>query len=170
LISSIEPFDAIRRISPGIDLSSFDCGNPDFDDFARNEAFQDQQNGYSITYAGMMAGTPVAFVTLVAAAYRAENLFKAGNGDYRYRHIPAIKIARLATNLTCQRKGCGRALVDFSFAKALNIMEQIGCKLLVTDALPGKVEWYRKRGFSLSVDVKRTRPGRENYPMHAILH
>ena len=118
----------------------------------------------------MMAGKPVAFVTIVAAAYRAEDLFKTGNGDYRYRHIPAIKIARLATDITCQRKGCGRALVDYSFALALNIMEQIGCKLLVTDALPEKIEWYRQQSFSLSVDAKRTRPGRENYPMHAILH
>ena len=118
----------------------------------------------------MISGKPVAFITLVAAAYRAENLFKAGNGDYHYRQIPAIKIARLATDRSCQRKGCGHALVDYSFAIALDIREQIGCKLLVTDALPEKVEWYRKQGFSPSVDTKTTHPGRENYPMHAILH
>jgi GNAT superfamily N-acetyltransferase len=118
----------------------------------------------------MISGKPVAFITLVAAAYRAGNLLEADKGDYHYRHIPAVKIARLATDRSCQRKGCGRALVDFSFAMALDIMEQIGCKLLVTDALLDKVEWYRKQGFSLSVDAKTTRPGRENYPMHAILH
>jgi len=161
------PLDRIRRIPAGLDLSTFDCGEEDFNDFIRNEAMQDFLDGYSVTYIGYIGKEPAAYVTLVAAAYRAEDYFSA-DSRYRYRQIPAIRIARIATDRHFHRTGCGRALVKYSHAVALRIRNVIGCRLLVTDALPGKMGWYEKMGFALS---RRVVPGekRSSYPMHTII-
>jgi GNAT superfamily N-acetyltransferase len=167
--STVEPFDEVKRISDGLDCSGFDCGNPEFNDFIRNDALTDQRNGYSITYAGMIGGALAAFVTLIAAAYRTEDFRAAGRDGYHYRDIPAVKIARMATDRKVQRNGCGRALVDYSFKVALEVKKNIGCRLLITDALPERVDWYVHRGFDLTTDAKRTAPGRKTYPMHADL-
>jgi GNAT superfamily N-acetyltransferase len=166
---TVEPFDEVRRLSEAVDFSGFDCGNLDFNDFIMNEASNDQHKGYSISYVGTIGGRPAAFVTLIAAAYRTEDFKTAGVDGYRYRDIPAVKIARMATDRRFQGMGCGRALVDFSFKVALEIKRNIGCRLLITDALPERVQWYIRRGFNLTTDMKRTAPGRQTYPMHADL-
>lgn len=168
--STVEPFEAVELISQGLDYSRFECGNPDFNDFIANEALADQKKGYSITYVGIIGGKPAAFVTLIAAAYRTEDFRAAGADGYRYRDIPAIKIARMATDTQFQGRGCGRTLIDYSFTVALNVKKHVGCRLLITDALPERVNWYVQRGFSLTTDSKRTAPGRKTYPMHADLH
>lgn len=162
------PLVAIRRIPLGLNLSSFDCGNPDFNDFIKNEALQDFLDGYSVTYIGFVKDEPAAFVTLVAAAYRAEDYFKSGNIGYRYRQIPAMKIARIATDRSFQNAGCGKALVKYSHAVALRIRRDIGCRLLVTDALPDRIGWYEKMGFELSQRVVRENK-RSSCPMHTII-
>lgn len=166
---SVEPFEEIKRISEGMDFSHFDCENPDFNDFIKNEALMDQRNGYSITYTGIIGGFPAAFVTLIAAAYRAEDFKTAEINGYRYYDIPAIKIARMATDSRFQRRGCGRTLLKYSLAIALSIREKIGCRLLITDALPERINWYIQHGFSLTSSSKRMAPGRKTYPMHADL-
>lgn len=55
-----------------MDLSGFDCGNPDFNDYIQNDSIQDYKDRLSVTYIGMIDGMPAAYVCLVAAAYQAE--------------------------------------------------------------------------------------------------
>jgi len=129
----------------------------------------DQLNGYSITYVGLIGGMSAAFVTLIAAAYRTEDFKTAGADGYHYRDIPAVKIARMASDVRYQRIGGGRTLLKYSLAVALSVKQKVGCRLLVTDALPERIDWYIQRGFSLTTDSKRTAPGRKAYPMHADL-
>jgi hypothetical protein len=162
------PLDTVERISAGTDVSRFECGNPDFDDFIRNDALRDFLSGYSVTYLGFMGGKPAGFLTLVAAAYRAEDYFKPGDDSYRYRQIPAIKIARIASDISCQRAGCGRAMVKYAHAVALRIRNDIGCRLLVADVLPERIGWYEKMGFELSRHAA-VRERKSSFPMHTII-
>jgi GNAT superfamily N-acetyltransferase len=168
LSSRFGPLEAVERISRTPNLTAFDCGNPDFNDYIQNEAFRDFREGYSVTYLGIMDGKPAAFVTLVAAAYRTDDFFEPDDRSYRYRQIPAIKIARIAADRSYQRSGCGRALVKYAHAVALRIRNDIGCRLLVADVLPERISWYEKMGFELS---RRVVVGekRSSYPMHTII-
>lgn len=161
-------FDEIMVISENLDFSAFDCGNADFNDFIRNEALGDFHNDISVTYVGVIAGKPVSFVTLVAAAYRTEFLKTHVTGVHRYRQIPAIKIARIATDRSCQREGRGETLVQHSVAVGFAVQELIGCKLIITDALPDRIQWYQRQGFVQSVGPDK-RKGHENCPMYAVL-
>ena len=163
------PFDAVRVVSDGMDMSGFDCGNPDFNDYVTNEALRDLHQDFSVTYIGVIGGYPAAFMTLVAGAYNARNIFEDGKTPYKYRQVPAVKIARIATDLKYQGRGLGSYLIDYATAVALEVKKFIGCTLVITDALPEKISWYQRRGFIMSMDAQRTDPGRESYPMHAFL-
>ena len=161
-------FDDIVVISKSMDFTAFDCGNDDFNDYLEHEALEDQKNHISVTYVGIAGGRPTAFVTLVAAAYRTEFLKTTVQGVHRYRQIPALKIARIATDRTCQRQGCGEALIQHSVAIGFAVQELIGCKLIITGALPDKVQWYERQGFVSTLKPEHA-TGRENCPMYAVL-
>ena len=158
------PFDAVEPVSNNFDLSGFDCGNPDFNDFIANDALRDSEDNYSVTYIGIIRGAPAAYVCLVAASYRTEAIGASASRRYRYRSIPAVKIARIATDRRYQRAGFGKALVAFSTSIARKVGELVGCRLLVTDALLERIPWYEELGFKLSLPSSMAHK-RENYPM-----
>ena len=159
-----KPFDAIEPVSNEIDLSGFDCGNTDFNDFIANDALGDSEDNYSVTYIGMIQGVPASYVCLIAASYKTEAIGACASRRYRYRSIPAVKIARIATDIRYQQAGYGKALVAFSISIGRKVGELVGCRLLVTDALLERIPWYEELGFKLSLPSSMTRK-RENYPM-----
>jgi GNAT superfamily N-acetyltransferase len=165
---STGPFERIEAISEEHDLAGFDCGDPDFNDFIKNDAVKDKLENNSVTYIGFLEDGPAAYISLVAAAYQSRLVLEKDRGDFRYNQVPAIKIARLATDLSFQNMGCGRFLMDYSVALALRIKKYIGVKLIITDALPDKVRWYLGLGFILSSSAKIS-VTRKNYPMYQVL-
>jgi len=162
------PFNDISRIAGNVDLSAFDCGDPDFNDYIMNEAYIDQQENFSVTYIGFIGGKPAAFLSLVAAAYKTASLDRTELGKYSYRSVPAVKIARVAVDNAFKGKGCGRVLIEYAFYIAKKVRQLVGCRLVVTDALPERIGWYEGFGFKLSSQHVKAE-NRKNYPMHATL-
>jgi len=162
------PFKKIMKLSKADDLRAFDCGNVDFNDFIINDALRDQAVGNSVTYLGLIKGRPVAYISLVSGAFQTKSIERAHIGDYHYRQVPAIKIARLATDIHFQYQGCGSTLLEYSIAVARKIKEFVGCRLIVTDALSERIRWYCARGFLLSVGPSN-QGTRENSPMYQFL-
>ena len=64
---------------------------------------------------------------------------------YPYRKYPSIKIARLAVEETCERKGFGRFLV-LAAGLALTVSEIIGCRYLTVDSKPDSMNFYERLG------------------------
>jgi len=162
------PFKKIMPLSKVDDVDAFDCGNDDFNDFILNDALEDQDLGNSVTYTGHLDGRPVAYVSLVAAAFQTRLIERDHIRDYHYQQVPAIKIARLATDARFQGLGCGTTLLEYSLAVARKVKEFVGCRLIVTDALPERISWYRARGFIVSMGPSK-KGSRENYPMYQFL-
>jgi GNAT superfamily N-acetyltransferase len=70
--------------------------------------------------------------------------------DYRYRHYPAVKIARLAVDARWRGQNIGGQLIELSLAIALEVIApQVGCRFLMVDAKQPSVEFYEKLGFTL---------------------
>lgn len=162
------PFKKITRLSRSDEFKAFDCGIADFNDFIQNDALVDQKVGNSVTYIGHIKGRSAAFISLVSAAFQTRLIERAHIGDYQYRQVPAIKIARLATDVQFQQQGCGSTLLEYSLAVARAVKEFVGCRLLVTDALPEKIGWYRARGFILSIEPLK-QGARGNLPMYQFM-
>ena len=69
---------------------------------------------------------------------------------YRYRHFPAVKIARLAVDKNVRNNGLGKVLIDLALGIAKDrISSAVGCRFLVVDSKQDAVEFYQKRGFTL---------------------
>jgi predicted N-acetyltransferase YhbS len=61
--------------------------------------------------------------------------------------LPLILLARLAVDKRFRSKGLGHALIAEAFKITLHVADEVGCRCIVTDAYPAKVEWYARYGF-----------------------
>lgn len=74
-----------------------------------------------------------------------------------YRNLPAIKIARIATDKTIQGCGYGSAMVEVAISIALNdIMPKVGCRFLIVDAKKFAIKFYEQVGFTM-LDTEKNR-------------
>lgn len=68
----------------------------------------------------------------------------------RYESMPALKIARLATDHRYTGQGIGPQLISLAITLAADhIGAAVGCRFLVTDAKQGAVSFYLRQGFTL---------------------
>lgn len=94
----------------------------------------------------------IGFITLacseidIRGAYELEDCPRAN----RYDSMPALKIARLATDRACKGRGIGGQLVALAISIAVDQIGQVaGCRFLVTDAKRGAVPFYERQGFTM---------------------
>jgi ribosomal protein S18 acetylase RimI-like enzyme len=63
--------------------------------------------------------------------------------------VPALKIARLGVSAAFRatHRGAGESLVRYAYAKALELAEHVGCRLLTLDAYALSIAFYERLGF-----------------------
>lgn len=86
-----------------------------------------------------------------------------------YPAYPAVKIARLAVDISIRNKGYGKQMMDFAIAHITDkIMPNVGCRFLIVDSKQESVSFYQRAGFTLvsSEDNKNA----ENPMMFIDLH
>lgn len=68
--------------------------------------------------------------------------------------MPAIKIARLATDKNYERKGVARLMLKQIFHIVDQISDDAGCRIITVDAKKEAIGFYRKYAF---IEVKSKR-------------
>ena len=164
----IEPFLETRKVA------GFSCGNRDLDEFLCTEEVQKYEGeGLGSTFLVFWKGKLVAYFTTSFDALRIEYLrtWKSFSrmAEMRMDAIPALKIGRLAVATGYQGRGIGRQLIRHIAGMALESRGQGGVRLLVLQAKPESVEFYRKCGFELTFETRRER-GKKNRTMFLDLH
>ncbi len=77
--------------------------------------------------------------------------------------LPAVRIARLGTDVGVQGKGFGTLALDATNNIFRLLQKEVGTRYVILDAVPERVEWYAKRGFkSVFTDIA----GRNTVPMY----
>ena len=144
----------VRKLQATDDRTLFSSGNPDLDRFFRKYAAQNQFKHYvGTTYVAIDAGAIVGFVTVAASAIEVDDLAPSLRRGLPRYPLPVLRVARLAADVTAQRRGVGRALLRFTFALALSLRDDFGCVGVVVDAKPEARAFYEKLGFApLEVD------------------
>jgi predicted N-acetyltransferase YhbS len=61
--------------------------------------------------------------------------------------LPLVLLARLAVDRRFAGKGLGHALISEAFRITLRVANEVGCRYIITDAYPHRIEWYAKYGF-----------------------
>jgi GNAT superfamily N-acetyltransferase len=136
----------VELLSPLHDLSDFDSGNEELNDFLKNDSIRDQRNLISKTHLCLWKDHLAGFITLVADSVQVKRIDRSDymNG-YRYSVYPCLLIGRLAVDSRFQRSGVGNFLL--SLALGLAIDGPIGCRYLSVDSKVDAVTFYQDAGF-----------------------
>jgi len=140
------PSFEIKPISESHAVSEFDCGDRDLNDFIKNDALKQKNEGWNTTYVATEIGSNKA-IGFFALAHDAINLtpeLRSKHGK-EYCNIPAIKIARFAVNKTHQSKGIGKYIMGYAMGFIVQeICPKIGGIYITLDSYPQVVSWYEK--------------------------
>ena len=156
-----EPFSAdkpsIVPLTKRYDIISFTSTNAELNDFLINDALDDQDEMISRTYLCCLGKSITGFFTIVADTIEVQAINEKDSIDGSpYRKYPSIKIARLAVEETCERKGFGRFLVLAAIGLALSVSEIIGCRYLTVDSKPESLSFYERLGFRVVERYRQT--------------
>jgi GNAT superfamily N-acetyltransferase len=142
-------------------ISNFSCTNQKLNNYLKDNAYNHcVKDGVSKTYFIINNNVVLSYITLtldIIALIDKEDLTQVeiynkyknhcnlGNG-YHFP-IPAIKIARLATDQNHVKKGYAAILFQLSEIKAYITQFHEGCKLITVDAENDAIRFYEKMGF-----------------------
>lgn len=157
----------LRRLTEEFDLSRFDCGNADLNDFLQNDALNYDKQLLGRTYIFTLDKSPdqiVCFFTVSNDSLRLENL---SNNTRRKVHTrityskqrknyPAVLIGRLGVNTSVKYErgdpaeaSIGDQLMTFIKAWFSDGQNKTGCRFIVVDAYNEEkvLSYYERNGF-----------------------
>lgn len=116
--------------------------------FLKDEAYSEQEMGMNTTYLFLddTLGKILAYVSLCNDAINLKFQEREDEG-ITYGSAPALKIARLAVDVSVMRQGIGKYLIEFSAYQAQLIREHSGLFFLTLDCYAHRVSFYEAIGF-----------------------
>ena len=150
----------IEGFREGQPVGPFDCGNADLNHFlTTEEVVWYERERVGRTYLVLFKGDLAAYFTVSQGGLRTEYLKSwrsfSRMAEMRLEAIPALTIGRLAVDRRYQGRGIGRILVRYIAGMALEAQGKIAVRLIVLQAKPESIDFYRKCGFELTVETKR---------------
>jgi GNAT superfamily N-acetyltransferase len=146
------------------DVSTFDCGDEDLNDFLKNDAVKFQTEHLSHTRLVYLEGVLVGYVTLLADCIilktdeKKKTLHQARSQHQTIYTFPAIKIGRIGIQKEHQKAGIGTQLLNYTIALVYRLNKElnVGCRFITLDAYPQSVSWYEKKKFVFNKHYNRT--------------
>jgi GNAT superfamily N-acetyltransferase len=132
------------------DRKSFDCNEPELNEYLRDYALQSHERGAAKTFLAIddaNGKTIYGFYSLSPASVeyaRAPEIARRGLGRY---DIGAYRLGRLAVSKTLQGQGLGGQLLLAAGRRCLRVAEEAGGTVMLIDAKNAQVAaWYAKFG------------------------
>jgi predicted N-acetyltransferase YhbS len=132
------------------DLSGFASGQQILDDWLRQRALANLENGASRTYVVCLAGENrvVGYYALAMG----QVLNREVPGKIRRNmpgKIPAVMLGRLAVDRTVQGQGLGGALLQDAVMRSLRAAQMVAARLMIVHAISSAAEaFYLHHGFT----------------------
>lgn len=142
--------EAPRHITSDHDVSQFDCGVPELDDWLKRRALQNETARASRTYVVTSGGRVVGYYALATGA------IAQGGATGRVRRnmpepVPVMVLARLAVDRAFQGAGLGSALLRDALLRTLGAAEVAGCRAMLLHAISEDAKrFYVRHGFAES--------------------
>lgn len=132
-------------------VNDFDCGAEPLNNYLKNFALTNNQNGSARTYVTIKSGKVVGFYTLTPGSVeKATTPHRIRKGLAAYP-VPVIIIARLAVDKSKQGQGIGKALVCDAILKTVYAADIIGGRAILVHAKDAQVKrFYESLGFEPS--------------------
>lgn len=140
-LTSPEPLTADHQ------LTSFDCGVPELNDWLRKRARNNQLADASRTYVVTDGQMVVGYYALSATSINPVGV----PGQFRRNMpnpIPVLLLGRLAVDLSCKKMGLGRALFQDGAKRAMSAADIVGIRGLIVHAISDEAKaFYLALGF-----------------------
>lgn len=141
---------APEHLEPRHDASTFDCGQPDLNDWLRVQALNNEASGASRTYVVCVEGRVVGYYALATGAVARA----AATGKVRRQMpdpIPVMIIGRLAVDTEFQGQGLGYGLLRDALLRTLQVARQAGVRAVLLHAMTADAKrFYQRAGFQQS--------------------
>ena len=143
----------IRKLHKSDNLSSFDCGVVELNQFLKHYAKQNQFRHYiGTTYVAVVDDVVIGYLSISASSIRIEEWSNELSKKLPKYPLPILRLTRLAVDTKYQNIGMGKQLLKYALELALKQKEQFGCFALVVDAKENSVGFYEAYGFE-DIDV-----------------
>ena len=142
---------------PNYDLTKFDCGDEDLNDFLRSDSISCVQLQIAKTFILEDDGCVLAYFSLLndkisrneLTGSQWKKVVKRFPKGKRFNSYPSIKIGRFAVSKSCQGKSIGSDVMD-GIKKILRADPgRSAFRYLTVDAYLSAIPFYEKNGFSL---------------------
>lgn len=154
MVEDIETIEYnITKLTKEHDLSNFNCGLEDMDNFLKDDALDQQEENMNTTYLLTYQNKILGFFSLLADRIDIKDIPEEYN--CKYKSFPAIKIGRLAIDKDYQNKGLGTKILDNICSEIKDMSLKIGVKFITIDAYCNVREFYYKNAFQ---HIKIERP------------
>ena len=154
----IASYFQIRRLKRDEIITQFNCGDEDLNDFILNESQLYRKARLAVSYVIERTdnGQIVGFFSLANDRVSISdfenktefNRFRKKRfvNDKRIRSYPAVKICRLAIDITAKGKSLGTFILDF--IKTYFVVDnKTGCRFITVDAYIDAIPFYLKNNF-----------------------
>ena len=134
----------VRPLTGDHDRQGFDCGRQELNDWLRQVARQHQDKGLSKTFVAVREEAPTRICGYYAptlAELESRHLPEAWRKKLP-RHIPGVRLGRLAVDRQYQGKGLGELLLIDALTRAQRIYAEAGGIGLFVDALDERAAGY----------------------------
>jgi ribosomal protein S18 acetylase RimI-like enzyme len=143
----------IRQLHKNDDLSFFDCGTIELNQFLKQYAKENQFRHYiGTTYVAVVDDTIIGYFSISAGSIRIENFSSELSKKLPKYPLPVLRLTRLGIDIRYQNIGIGKQLLKFALRLTVKQKEQFACFALVVDAKTQSVGFYESFGFE-SVDA-----------------
>jgi GNAT superfamily N-acetyltransferase len=141
---------APEHLTAGHDVSAFDSGVPELDNWLKRRALQNEASGASRTYVVSAGGRVVGYYALATGAIAQRD----ATGKVRRNMpeaIPVLVLGRLAVDREYQGKGIGAGLLKDGPLRTVNAASIAGIRAVLLHAISDEAKrFYEKAGFSPS--------------------
>lgn len=143
----------IRPLQKNDNLSYFDCGIVELNQFLRQYAKQNQFKHYiGTTYVAVAEDIIIGYLSVSAGSVRIEDFSNEHSKKLPKYPLPILRLTRLGVDIKYQNIGIGKQLLKFALQLTLKQKEKFGCFALVVDAKENSVGFYEAYGFE-EIDI-----------------
>ena len=130
------------------DVSTFDCGYVELNDYLQKYALVSQRASASKTYVATLDNRVIGYYTLAPASVSPEMSPERIVKGLGRQPVPVILLARLAVDLKERKRGLGKGLLKDAMLRAVQGAEIIGGRAILVHAKDDTAaSFYTKFGF-----------------------
>ena len=130
-----------ERLVPSHNVSIFDCGKPDLNDWLVRQARRGEGRS-ARTYVVSVERRVVGYYCIAAGSVIREELPKASLRKNMPDQVPVIVLGRLAVDLQFACRGFGKGLLKDALLRSLNVSESVGARAILVHAIDDEARGF----------------------------